>query len=81
MATLTHTELAILALEARFPRHTSEKQGAMLSELGLRPPRYYQLLNSLAVNKTALEGHAEVLGRYVRGSESRTLLRATRRVA
>lgn len=34
----------IFAFENQHPRHSSHKEVLMLSELGLKPARYYQLL-------------------------------------
>lgn len=42
------TPEALLAFQARWPRHTGHKETAIIRELGMRPARFYQLLNRAA---------------------------------
>ena len=44
----------LLAFEAQRPNHSGAKETAIIRELGLTPPRYYQLLRRLIATELAV---------------------------
>ncbi len=75
---LTDRDRAILALEARLPRHGGAKEEAIRSALGMSPARYYQLLGRLIDTEQALEHDPLLVRRLRRLRDSRTDQRVSR---
>lgn len=78
-AELTEQELAILALEAEFPRHTPQKDEAIRRRLGLTATRYYRILGTLIETRAALEHDAVLVWRLRRLQQTRAARRDARR--
>ncbi|KKX97755.1 DUF3263 domain-containing protein [Microbacterium sp. Ag1] len=55
----------LLAFEARFPRHTPEKDETIRRELGMTPVRFYQLLIRAAADADGIRAHP-ITARQVR---------------
>lgn len=53
--TLAQEEADVLAFEKRWWKHQGAKEQAMLDELGLSVPRYYQLLGAVMDKPEALQ--------------------------
>ena len=75
---LTDRDRAILALEARWPRHGGSKEEAIRSSLGMSPARYYQLLGRLIDTEQALEHDPLLVRRLRRIRDSRGVQRSVR---
>lgn len=57
----------LLAFENRYPRHTSRKEAAIVEDIGVKPARYYQMLQRAVRTTEAL--HCDpMLCRRVLGS-------------
>lgn len=52
--TLSASEADLLAFEGRWRKHTAAKERAIRDELGISPPRYYQLLERLLERPAAV---------------------------
>lgn len=75
---LTDDDRAIIDLEARWWKHRGTKEVAIVDELGIRPPRYYQRLHALCRQPEALEYRPAVVRRVLRQAE---VARVARRLA
>ena len=64
------TPAALIAFEARWPRHTPAKAEAVRQELGISAIRYYQLLHRAASSEEGIRA-APVTARLVRCSAVR----------
>lgn len=60
------TPEALLAFQARWPRHSGHKETAIIRELGMRPARFYQLLNRAARTTVGMSSDP-ITARQVRG--------------
>lgn len=59
------TTIELLTFEARWPRHTSRKEVAILDDLGVKPARFYQLLLQAARSEAGMQ-HDPMTCRRVR---------------
>lgn len=75
---LDDRQRAILAFEARWPRHVGAKEQAIREQLGLTPARYYQLLDRLLDGEAALRHDPLLVGRLRRMRDAATRARAAR---
>lgn len=66
-------DLAILDFAARAPRSLGAREDAIRVELGMSPFRFYQKLNSLIDDPTALSYHPQLINRLQRIREQRAL--------
>lgn len=73
---LSERDLAFLALESAWPRHSGMKEETIRRALGVSPARYYQLLDRLLDSEEALEHDPLLVGRLRR---RRTAAAARRR--
>lgn len=73
---LTDRDRAILAFEARWPRHGGAKEEAIRAELQLAPARYYQLLGRLIDSREALAADPLLVGRLRRQRDARDAARS-----
>lgn len=76
---LSERDLAVLALEAEFPRHTPGKDEAIRVRLGLTATRYYRILGTLIETRAALEHDAVLVWRLRRLQQNRAARREARR--
>lgn len=76
---LGERDLAVLALEAEFPRHTPRKDEAIRARLGLSATRYYRILGTLIETRAALEHDAVLVWRLRRLQQARAARRDARR--
>lgn len=70
---------ALLDFEARQPWGSPAKEHAILVDLGMRPARYYQLLNAAIQTREALEHDPELTHRLLRLRATLIAQRATTR--
>lgn len=49
------TPEVLLAFEHRWPVHSGHKETAIIRELGMKPARYYQLLNRAACTSEGMD--------------------------
>lgn len=77
-APLADRDLAILAMEASWPRHSGAKEEAIRAELALTPARYYQLLGKVIDTEAALAHDPLLVGRLRRIRDARLAERAGR---
>lgn len=75
---LTDTEQAVLALAARRWKCPGAKEEAMLTELGMTPTRYYQVLESLIDRPEAREAEPQLVRRLQRLRDQRRPARSPR---
>lgn len=75
---LTDRDRAILTLEAAWPRHSGMKEEKIRTQLGMSPPRYYQLLGRLIETEQALQFDPLLVRRLRRLRDARTAQRSTR---
>jgi hypothetical protein len=73
---LSDRDRAILAFEARWPRHGGAKEEAIRAELQLVPARYYQLLGRLIDSADALAADPLLVGRLRRLRDARDAARS-----
>ncbi|WIM67400.1 DUF3263 domain-containing protein [Corynebacterium breve] len=66
LSMLSDIDLTLLDFEARAPRSIGAKEEAIRSELGLSPVRYYQRLNMLIDDPTALAARPQLVRRLQR---------------
>jgi GrpB-like predicted nucleotidyltransferase (UPF0157 family) len=78
MDELTDRDREILAFERRWPRHVGAKEEAIRVTFGLRPSRYYQLLNVVIDKPAALQAEPMQVKRLQRLRADRTRARAAR---
>lgn len=64
--TLSDRDIQILDFEDAHGPHTGRKQLAIYDDLGLRPARYYQLLNRIIDNPAALAERPLLINRLRR---------------
>ncbi|HEX5598588.1 MAG TPA: DUF3263 domain-containing protein [Micromonosporaceae bacterium] len=72
-AELTERERQVLAFERRWWRHAGAKEQAIRDTFGLSATRYYQILNGLLDNPSALAAEPVLIGRLrrLRASQAR----------
>ncbi|MER7796233.1 DUF3263 domain-containing protein [Microbacterium sp. NPDC096154] len=75
-AGLSDRDRAILAFEARWPRHGGAKEEAIRSQLEMAPARYYQLLGRLIDSGDALAAEPMLIGRLRRQRDARDAARS-----
>lgn len=81
MQTLTDRDREILAFEERWLSATSgAREGAILSELGMKPSRYVQLLNRIIDKPEALAASPLQVKRLQRERDRRDQMRTERRL-
>lgn len=73
---LSDRDRAILAFEARWPRHGGAKEEAIRAELQLAPARYYQLLGRLIDSADALAADPLLVARLRRLRDARDAARS-----
>jgi hypothetical protein len=76
--TLTHHDVAILALEAQFWKTADGKEAPIRDEIGMTPVRYYRRLNQLVDGEATLAHDPMTINRLRRIRSRRT---ANRRCA
>jgi hypothetical protein len=79
--TLTERERQVLAFERRWWKHAGSKEQAIRDQFGMSSTRYYQVLNGLLDNATALAHDPVLVKRLRRLRAARTRARSGGRVA
>jgi hypothetical protein len=64
------TPETLLAFQALWPQHSGHKETAIIRELGIRPARYYQLLNRAARSGDGIKADP-ITARQVRAQATR----------
>lgn len=77
---LTDDELTILDLERSWWKYVAVKEQAALDQLGLKPTRYYQILNALIDKPEALAADPLLVKRLRRLRSAREQQRSARRL-
>lgn len=72
------TDEQLLALEAKYSKHSGRKENAIRDELGITPARFYQLLGRLIWLEDALRIDPMLTNRLRRQSMDRQAERARR---
>jgi hypothetical protein len=75
---LTERDREILEFEERWPVPSGAKDHAIRQALGMRPARYYQLLNALIEKPAALAGEPMLVRSLLSVRARRTASRASR---
>ena len=75
---LTEIERAILSFESEWRRHAGAKEEAIRAELDMTPARYYQLLDRLIDEASALEYDPMLVKRLRRLRDRRDATRLAR---
>lgn len=75
---LSDRDVAILAFEAKWPRHSAAKEEAMREVFGLPAARYLQLLHAVIDSPAALEHDPVLIHRLQRARAARIRVRASR---
>lgn len=76
MTELSDRDRMLLQFEERWPRHTGTKESAILNELDMRVPRYYQLLGRIIEDPAALAAEPMLVHRLLRARAAKSWARA-----
>ena len=75
---LSDRDLALLAFEGQWSRHTASKEESIRDVFGISAARYYQLLNAVIDSPAAVRHDPMLVARLQRARDARAHARAER---